>query len=180
MKVQLLDYFSSFLRKAPPYSSAFLRIQEWSEPVLVMRVEELERFRGAYRARVGFHSWQNEQGTWVVAVPFCLQLPPQLQIDGLPCLNPRLANDYEMMQRFAAAECIRFLFFSADLTEAEDVQIPWPIDQRTQVQRQLERIDQTLTGVKATSAIDVDFEQARQEFLALRNMLEVQDGVRNG
>jgi hypothetical protein len=172
MKIHLLDYLSSFLLKAPPYTSTFLRVQEWAEPVLVMRVEELERFRGTYRARVGFHSWQNEQGTWVIAVPFCLQLPPQLQIDGRPCLNPRIANDYEMIRRFTTAEGIRFLFLSADLADAEDAEIPWPIDQRTQVRSQLDRIDQALTTVKATSAFDADFDHARQEFQTLLETLE--------
>lgn len=172
MKVQLLDYLHAFLLKAPPYTSTFLRIQEWPEPALVMCVEELERFRGTYRTRVGFQSWQSEQGTWVVAVPFCLQLPLQVQIEGLPCLNPRIANDYEMMQRFATAESIRFLFMSADMTEAEDAQVPWPIEQRKLVRQQIDRIDRMLTSFKATSVFDADFDLARHEFHSLVQTLE--------
>jgi len=173
MQVRLLDYFRSFLLKAPPYTSTFLYIQEWPEPVIVMRVEELTRFRGEFRARVGFRAWQNSHGTWVVAVPFRLQVPPRLRIDGLLCLNPRRATDYDMMQRFTTEESIRFLFFSADLTEAEDKQVPWPAAQRVQVQRQITRIDATLTGARITSLFDADFEHAKQEFQALFDSLEL-------
>src|SRR5262245_8919427 len=164
MKVQLLDYFRAFLLKVPPYTSTFLYIQEWSEPVIVMRVEELARFQSEFRAQVGFRTWQNSHGTWVVAVPFRLNVLPRLCIDGLPCLNPRRATDYDMMQRFATEESIRFLFFSADLTEAEDTQVPWPAAQRVQVNQQIARIDATLTGIRITSIFDADFEQAKQEF----------------
>ena len=45
MKVRLLDYFRSFLLHTPPYTSTFLAVQEWEEPVLVMRVEELSCFQ---------------------------------------------------------------------------------------------------------------------------------------
>lgn len=173
MKVQLLDYFRTFLWKAPPYTSTSLHIQEWSEPVIVMRVEEISRFREEFRAQVGLQTWQNSHGTWVVAVPFRLHVPPQLRIDGLPCLNPRIANDYDMLQRFTTAECIRFLFLSADLTEAEDAEVPWPIDQRTQARHQLDRIDQALTTIKATSVVDADFDHAKQEFQALFDSLEL-------
>jgi hypothetical protein len=173
MKVQLLEYFRSFLLKAPPYTSTFLYIQEWSEPVIVMRVEELERFRGEFRAQVGFRTWQNSHSTWVVAVPFRLHVPPRLRIDGLPCLNPRRATDYDMMQRFTSEESIRFLFFSADLTEAEDIQVPWPAAQRTRVQRQITRIDDTLTGARITGPFDADFEHAKQEFQALLDTSEL-------
>jgi hypothetical protein len=173
MQVRLLDYFRSFLLKAPPYTSTFLYIQEWSEPVIVMRVEEIARFRDAFRAQVGLQTWQNSHGTWVVAVPFRLQVPPRLRIDGLPCLNPRRAPDYDMMQRFTTEESIRFLFISADLTEAEDIQVPWPVAQRVQVQRQIDRIDATLTGARITSPFDADFEHAKQEFQALLDTLEL-------
>lgn len=173
MKVQLLDYFHTFLLKAPPYTSTFLYIQEWTEPVIVMRVEELTRFQEQFRAQVGLQTWQNSHGTWVVAVPFRLQVPPELRIDGLLCLNPRRATDYDMMQRFATEASLRFLFFSADLTEAEDIQVPWPDAQRVQVQRQIVRIDATLTGARITSSFDADFEHAKQEFQALFDSREL-------
>jgi hypothetical protein len=173
MQVRLLDYFRSFLLKAPPYTSTFLYIQEWVEPVIVMRVEEITCFRGKFHTQVGFRTWQNSHGTWVVAVPFRLHVPPRLRIDGLPCLNPRRATDYDMMQRFTTEESIRFLFFSADLTEAEDKQVPWPVAQRGQVQRQIACIDASLTGARITSLFDADFEHAKQEFQVLLDTSEL-------
>jgi len=173
MQVHLLDYFRSFLLKAPPYTSTFLSIQEWSEPVIVMRVEEIMLFRGEFRAQVGFRTWQNAHGTWVVAIPFRLHVPPRLRIDGLPCLNPRRATDYDMMQRFTTEKSVRFLFFSADLTEAEDIQVSWPAAQRVQVQQQIARIDVTLTGARITSLFDEDFAHALQDFQALLDTLEL-------
>ncbi len=57
MKVQLLEYFRSFLLHTPFYSSTFLVVREWNEPVLVMRVEDLFLFqRRGYRARIGFQT----------------------------------------------------------------------------------------------------------------------------
>jgi hypothetical protein len=168
-----LDYFRSFLLKAPPYTSTFLYIQEWSEPVIVMRVEEIARFRDAVRAQVGFRTWQNSHGTWVVAVPFRLHVPPRLRIDGLPCLNPRRAADYDMMRRFTTGESIRFLFLGADLTEAEDIQVPWPAAQQVWVRRQITHIDAALTGAHITGIFDADFEHAKQEFQALLDTSEL-------
>ena len=178
MKTQLLEYFRSFLLHAPPYTSTFLVVQEWQEPVLVMRVEELSLFRqGGYRARVGFQTWQGKYGTWVVAVPFCLEVHPQLRVKGIPCLNPRRTADFEIIQQFSREKHIRFLFLSTDLAEATDCLIAWPIVQRSQVRRFIQRIEQTLIGEKLTSAFDPDFEQARQEFQALLTAVEFPDGV---
>ena len=54
MKVELLEHFRSFLLRAPYYTSVFMTVREWSEPILVMRVEELSSFqKGEYRTRVG-------------------------------------------------------------------------------------------------------------------------------
>jgi hypothetical protein len=69
-----------------------------------------------------------------------------------------------MMQRFATEKSVRFLFFRADLEEAEDGQIVWPPEQRMQVRQLIERIDASFGGDKFTSAFDPDFEQARQAF----------------
>lgn len=164
MKAQLLPSFRSFMLQAPFYSSALIIMREWREPVLTMRVQDLTPFQDEYRARVGVRAWRNEQGTWVTAVLFCLEAPRRFRIQGRPCLNPRRAADYAVMQRFAREEAIRFLFLSADLEEAEDGQIVWPVEQRTQVRRLIERIDASFVGDKLTSAFDPDFEQARQEF----------------
>jgi hypothetical protein len=178
MKVHLLDYLRSFLLQAPPYTSTFLVVQEWKEPVLVMRVEEISSFQhGGHRARIGFRTRQNQYGTWVVAVPFCFEVHAQLRVIGLPYLNPRRAADYEVMQKFSRETCIRFLFLSADLNDAVDVQIAWPLAQRLQVRRLIGMIDRTLTGEKFTSTFDPDFEQARQEFQALHTILESPDRV---
>lgn len=181
MKVNLLDYFRAFLLQAPPYTSTFLVVQEWKAPVLVMRVEDISFFRhGGHRARIGFQTWQNRYGTWVVAVPFCFDAHARLRVIGIPCLNPRRAADYEMIQKFSREACIRFLFLSADLDDAVDAQVPWPLAQRLQVRQFIQAIDQTLTGEKFTSAFDPDFEQARQEFQALHAILEFTEGVWEG
>jgi hypothetical protein len=181
VKVNLLEYFRSFLRQAPLYTSTFLVVQEWEEPVLVMRVEDLSLFQqGEYRARIGFQTWQSQHGTWVIAVPFCLEVHPSLKVRGMPCLNPRSAADYEVMQKFSREKRIRFLFLSADLNDAADAQVPWPPAQRSQVRRLISVIDQTLTGEKLTSAFDPDFEQARQEFQTLLTTIDFLDGVWDG
>jgi len=181
MKVQLLDYFRSFLLHTPPYTSTFLVVREWQEPVLVMRVEELPLFlQGGYRARVGFQTWQNKYGTWVVAVPFCLEVRPQLRVQGIPCLNPRRAADFEIMEKFSREKHIRFLFLSADLVEATDCSIAWPFAQRSRARRLIQSIEQTFIGEKFTGAFDPDFEQARQEFQALLTATEFPDGVWDG
>ncbi len=98
----------------------------------------------------------------------------------MPCLNPRRATDCEIIQRFSREKSIRFLFLSADLDDAVDVQIVWPLAQRSQVRRLIQTIDQTLTGEKFTAAFDPDFEQARQEFQALLTTVEFPDGVWDG
>jgi len=178
MKVQLLEYFRSFLLHAPPYTSTFLVVQEWQEPVLVMRVEELSLFQqGGYRARIGFQTWQSKYGAWVVVVPFCLEVHPRLQVKGIPCLNPRRTTDFEIIQKFSREKHIRFLFLSVDLVEAMDCLIAWPLAQRSRVRRLIQSIEQTLIGKKLTSAFDPDFEQARQEFQALLTTVEFPDGV---
>jgi|SRR5882724_2534346 len=139
-----------------------------------MRVEELSHFqRGRYRARVGFRAWQNAGGTWVVAVPFCLEVTPQFKIEGRPCLNPRQAADSHVIQQFGRERSIRFLFLSPDLADATDAQIVWPAAQRGQVRRLIQAMDHTLIGEKLTSAFDPDFEHARQELQALLTSLEV-------
>ena len=84
----------------------------------------------------------------------------------MPCLNPRHAVDYEVIQKLAKEECLRLLFLSADLEEAEDVQVPWPTAQRAHVRHLLAKIDLTLTGEKLTSVFDPDFEQARRKLTA--------------
>src|SRR5262245_6918996 len=181
MKVQLLEYFRSFLLHAPPYTSTFLVVREWQEPVLVMRVEDLSLFRqGGYRARVGFQAWQSKYGTWVVAVPFCLEVHSQLRVQGMPCLNPRRAADFEVMEKFSREKHIRFLFLGADLGEATDCSIAWPFAQRSRARRLIQSIEQTLIGEKVTGAFDPDFEQARQEFQALLTATEFPDGVWDG
>jgi hypothetical protein len=181
MKVRLLDYFRSFLLHTPPYTSTFLIVQEWEEPVLVMRVEDLSLFQqNEYRARIGFQTWQSTSGTWVVAVPFCLEVRPQLQVKGIPCLNPRRAADSEIIQKFSREKHIRFLFLSAALDDAADIQISWPLAQRSQVRRLIRTIDQALIGEKFTSAFDPDFEQARQEFQALLTVVDFSDRVWDG
>jgi hypothetical protein len=164
MKVELLPAFRSFMLQAPFFTSALLVMQEWREPVIAMRVRDLTPFRGAYAARVGFHTWQNTQGTWITSIPFCVEEFMRFRIQGMPCLNPRRASDYAVMQRFTTAESLRFLFLSADLEEAEDGQIAWPSAQRLQVQQLIEQIDTSLIGEKLTSVFDPDFEQARHEF----------------
>ncbi len=181
MNIQLLEYFRSFLLHTPFYTSTFLVVQEWEEPALVMRVEDLSLFRqGGYRARLGFQTWQSPYGTWVIAVPFCLEVHLQLQVKGIPCLNPRRAADFEIIQKFSREKRVRFLFLNANLEDAVDVQISWPLAQRSQVRRLIQTIDQTLIGDKFTAAFDPDFEQARQEFLALFTAIEFPEGVRDG
>src|SRR5262249_44126392 len=92
VKVHLQDYFRAFLLRSPFYTSTFLTTQECKAPMIVMRVEDLYLFeQKGYRARVGFRTWRNEQQTWVVAVPFCLELSPRLKAEGLLFLNPRRA-----------------------------------------------------------------------------------------
>jgi hypothetical protein len=166
--VNLLEYFRSFLLQTPPYTSTFLLVQEWQEPLLVMRVEEFTLFQQEdYHISIGFQTWCTLQGTWVVAVPFRIDVHPQLSVRGMPCLNPRSAVDYEMMKKFSTEEHLCFLFLSCDLNDAESVQIPWPVEQRRVVQQHIQEIDRTFTGRKFIQAFDPDFEQARQEFLAL-------------
>jgi hypothetical protein len=141
--------------------------REWSEPILVMRVAELSLFQqGEFRIQVGFRAWRDRQGTWVVAVPFQIDVSPSLHIRGMPCLNPRQGVDYEVIGKFAQEECLRFIFLSADLTDADDAQIPWPTTQRAHVRQVLAKIDLTLTGEKFTSVFDPDFEQARRKLTA--------------
>ena len=119
MKVELLEHFRSFLLRAPYYTSVFMTVREWSEPILVMRVEELSSFqKGEYRTRVGVRAWRDRQGTWVVAVPFQIHVAADFCVQGMPCLNPRHAVDYEVIQKLAKEECLRLLFLSADLEEA--------------------------------------------------------------
>lgn len=167
MKVELLEHFRSFLLRAPCYTSVFMTVREWSEPVLAMRVEELSSFqKGEYRTRVGVRAWRDRQGTWVVAVPFQIHITPSLCVQGMPCLNPRHVVDYEVIQKFASEEYLRFLFLSADLEEVDDVQVPWPVPQRAHVRHVLTKIDLTLTGEKLTSVFDPDFEQARRKLTA--------------
>ncbi|HXG21539.1 MAG TPA: hypothetical protein VNN62_20990 [Methylomirabilota bacterium] len=173
MKAELLPSFHSFMLQAPLYTSVLIVMREWREPVLTMRVQDLTPFQHAYRARVGFCTWRNAQGTWVTAIPFCLDAPGRFRIQGRPCLNPRRAADYAMMQRFAMEESVRFLFLSADLEEAEDGQIVWPPAQRMQVRQLIEQIDASFVGDKSTSAFDPDFEQARQEFEQLFTTVEL-------
>src|SRR5262245_54113147 len=178
MKVQLLDYFRSFLLHSPPYTSTFLVVQEWDEPVLVMRVEDLSQFQqGKYRVRLGFQTWQSKSGTWVVAVPFCLEVHPQLQVKGIPCLNPRRATDYDIIEKFAKEDRVRFLFLSSRLDDATDIEVPWPSVQQAEVRRLIQTTDQALLGERFTSSFDPDFEQARQEFLALLAAMEFPAGV---
>jgi hypothetical protein len=173
VKVHLLNHFRSFLLQAPPYTSTFLLVQEWREPVLVMRVEELSAFQqGQYRARVGFRTWQSDGGAWVVAVPFCLEVRPQCKITGMPCLNPRSAADYQVIRKFAQESSIRFLFLDKELAEATDAQIAWPPLQRAQARKLIELMDASLLGERLTSVFDPDFEQARQEF---QNLLDALD-----
>ena len=181
MKIKLREYFRSFLLHSPPYTSTFLVVQEWEEPVLVMRVEELSLFQQKeYRARIGFQTWQSTSGTWVVAVPFCLEVHPRLQVKGIPCLNPRRTVDSEIIQKFSREKHIRFLFLSAALDDAADIQIAWPPAQRSQVRRLIRTIDQVLIGEKFVSAFDPDFEQARQEFQALLAAVDFSDRVWDG
>jgi len=167
MKVQLLEHFRAFLLRSPFYTSAFITVREWNEPTLVMRVEELSAFQQEeYRTQVAFRAWRSRQGTWVVTVPFQIDVHPRLHVQGIPCLNPRHAVDYEVMQKFAEAEDVRFLFMSADLEGAEDMRVPWQAAQWARVRYLLNKIDLTLTGEKLTSVFDPDFEQARQELVA--------------
>jgi len=178
MKIQLLDYFRSFLLHSPLYTSTFLTVQEWDEPVLVMRVENLSLFlQGGYRVRLGFQTWQSTSGTWVVTVPFCLEIHPQLQVQGIPCLNPRRATDYAIIEKFGKEQQARFLFLSSQLDDAADISVPWPAAQQAKVRRLIQTIDQTLLGERLTSSFDPDFEQARQEFLALLAAMEAPAGV---
>jgi hypothetical protein len=178
MKVQLLDYFRSFLLHSPPYTSTFFVVQEWDEPVLVMRVEDLSLFRQErYRARLGFQTWQSKSGTWVVAVPFDLEVHPQLQVKGIPCLNPRRAIDYDIIEKFGKEDRIRFLFLSSRLDDAADIEVPWPSAQQAKVRRLIQTTDQTLLGKRLTSSFDPDFEQAKQEFLALLAAVDFLAGV---
>lgn len=181
MKVQLLHPFRSFLLQAPPYTSTFLLVKEWREPVLVMRVEELAAFQQQqYRARVGFRAWRSDGGAWVVAIPFSLELRPRREITGSPCLNPRNATDYHVIRKFAQERSIRFLFFDERLEEATDAEIAWPAMQRLRVRELIKRMDGALLGERLTSVFDPDFEEARREFLTLCRSLEPQDVRREG
>ena len=166
MKVELLEPFRSFLLRAPCYASVFMTVREWSEPVLVMRVEELSSFQqGEYRTHVSVRAWRDRQGTWVVAVPFQI-IAANGCVQGMPCLNPRHAVDYEVIRKFAKEESLRFVFLRADLEDADEVQVPWPPAQRAHVQHLLAKIDLTLTGKKLTCVFDPDFEQARRKLTA--------------
>ncbi|MGE0682941.1 MAG: hypothetical protein AB7P69_18805 [Candidatus Binatia bacterium] len=167
MKLELLDPFRTFLSQSPFYTSTFITVREWNEPILMMRVAEISLFQqGEFRIQVGFRAWRDRQGTWVVAVPFQIDVSPSLHIQGAPCLNPRHRVDYEVIQKFAQEECLRFIFLSSDLMEADDAQIPWPTTQRAHVRHVLEKIDLTLTDEKLTSVFDPDFEQARRKLTA--------------
>ena len=179
MKVHLQEYFRAFLLRSPFYTSTFLTTQECQAPIIVMRVEELYLFeQKGYRARVGFRTWRNEQQTWIVAVPFCLELSPQLKVEGLLYLNPRRAADYAIVERFATEDYIRFLFLSSDLNDALSAKVHWSGAQREKVRQMVQVMDSAIVGEKLSSVFDPDFEQARQEFQALLSTLELQDGVR--
>jgi hypothetical protein len=164
MKVELTPSFRAFLLQAPLYTSALIVMREWREPVLTMRVQDLTLFQRACRVRVGFRAWRSKDGTWVAAIPFCLEAPRRFRIQGRPCLNPRRVADYAVMHRFATEASLRLLFLSADLEEADEGQIAWPAEQRAQVRQLIDQINASFVGAKLTSVFDPDFKQARQEF----------------
>ncbi len=181
MKVHLQEYFRAFLLRSPFYTSTFLTTQECKAPMIVMRVEDLHLFeQEGYRARVAFRTWRNEQQTWVVAVPFCLELFPRLKVEGLLYLNPRRAVDSAVVEMFTKADYIRFLFLSADLNDALDAEVPWPSAQREKVRQMAQAMEGAVVGEKLSSVFDPDFEQARQEFQVLLDTLELQDRVGDG
>lgn len=167
MKIELLEPFRAFLLRSPFYTSAFITVREWHEPILVMRVAEFSLFQqGEFHIQIGFRAWRDRQGAWVAAVPFQIDVSPSLHIQRMPCLNPRHGVDYEVIQKFAQEEGLRFLFLSADLADADDAHVPWPAPQRAHVRRVLTKIDLTVTGEKVTSVFDPDFEQARRKLTA--------------
>ncbi|MGE0821665.1 MAG: hypothetical protein AB7G75_02175 [Candidatus Binatia bacterium] len=182
MKVHLLDYFRTFLLQAPLYTSTFLIVQGWEDPTLVLRVEELRPFQTErYRARVGVQAWHNEYCTWVVAVPFWFEMHSQVKVAGIPCLNPRQATDYTIIQKFTCQQSVRFLLLSPDLEESETVQIPWTAKSRTKVCEMVNAMDRAIIGERHTSIFDPDFDLARQQFQSLHHTLDnLQQRVTDG
>ena len=165
MSAHPLAGYWMFLCKAPFYTPVFLSAPECQEPLLALRVEELQEFyQQFYRTTVRFTAWCGPYETWVFAFPFRIDVCQDFFLEGLPCLNPRNAADSEIIHKFAQHEIIHFLLLNADLSDSVATEVVWPKEQHRHVSQLLTEVDQTLLGDKLLSAFDPDFERAKREF----------------
>ncbi|HXG19000.1 MAG TPA: hypothetical protein VNN62_08000 [Methylomirabilota bacterium] len=157
-----------FLSQAPFYTPVFLPAPECQEPLLAMRVEEIEWFsQQFYQTVVRFTAWCGPQETWVIAFPFRIGVRQDVWVEGAPCLNPRNAADAELIRKFTRHERIHLWLLNYDLSDFVVTELAWPAAQHHHVARLLTEIDQTLLGEKLTSPFDPDFEAAKREFQSL-------------
>lgn len=163
------------LVKMPVYTPVLLGLAERNETALLVRVDDLWSFRKAgMPISVKFIAWRSERGTWVCCVAFRVAEKSEGPLEGDAYLNPRQAQDYELILRLTAQEIFPIFFLSADLGDAVGKRISWPDQQRAEVAQAPGWIDQDVTGAKLEGAFDPDFDRSKVAFQkthALRDLL---------
>lgn len=173
MQITIPELNRSVLLQMPLYTPVLLGLADRNETALTMRVDDLTSFRKPeLPITVRFTAFRSGLGTWVVCVSFRVVDNPQDPLEGDAYLNPRQAQDYEMLLRLSLQKTFPIVFLAPDLRDAVGKQISWRDPQREEVFRAIMEMQKDVTGEKLGGSFDPDFEQAK---IAFQNTYAVRD-----
>jgi len=166
------------LREEPLYSARFIDREGSEELALVTRVEELDAFLEASPPlTLNLTTWCSPQGTWVVALAYCLNPTWGGAKGGVFYLNPRQTADAEILQKFVRQESVPVIFLSADVSEHLTVGSVQPPQELAHWQQRIDKLHHALAGELFTGDYDPDFALAQQDFQARYRLHDLLAGV---
>lgn len=173
MQITIPELNRSVLLQMALYTPVLLGLADRNETALTMRVDDLTSFRKPeLPITIKFTAYRSRLGTWVVCVAFRVVDNPQDPLEGDAYLNPRQAQDYEMLLSLSRQKIFPIILLASDLCDAVGKRISWPDAQREEVFRAIMEMQKDLKGGKLSGSFDPDFEQAK---IAFQNTYTVND-----
>lgn len=165
MNIRLTQRSHNVLLQAPLQTPLVVGLEQPEETALALRVVDLFSFRRSeLRLTVKPISYQGKEGAWVVAIIFQIAGLPTGSLEGAAYLNPRKADDLQLLQSLTKQERLLILFSSPRLRVVVSHSAPWTVDQRQELRLALAQMGRGQLGNDPQNEEDLEFARVKQEF----------------
>lgn len=165
MNIRLTQRSHNVLLQALLQTPLMVGLEQPEETALALRVVDLFSFRRSeLRLTVKPISYQGKEGAWVVAIIFQIAGIPTGSLEGAAYLNPRKADDLQLLQSLTKQERLLILFYSPRLRVVVSRPAPWTVDQRQDLRLALAQMGRVQQGENQQAEEDPEFTRVKKEF----------------